>query len=80
MMNLHKIFIFKTVSIEKDKPPDSQWESEPDRDCVNHDAKVGVKQHKNGPGKRKLKIYFSDYKYNLLLTMIKYWKFWKFEV
>ena len=81
MMNLHKIMICKILSIEKDKPPDSQWESEPDGDCVNHYAKVGVKQHKYGPGKRKLKIYFQwQLQFCSNLTMIKYWKFWKFEV
>ena len=44
------------IDKKKDKPPYSQWESEPDGDCVNHDAEVGVKQHEYRPGKRKLKI------------------------
>ena len=40
--------------LDHDEPPDGQGEGQPDGDCVDHDAEVGVEKEKDCPSKREL--------------------------
>ena len=44
---------------DHDEPADGQGEGQPDGNCVDHDAEVGVEEQKGCPSERKLKLKMS---------------------